>query len=281
MTDDTLPANLASSAFAGTAEDYARHRPPYPQELVDQLVALAPGRGRLLDLGCGPGRLALALAPAFDEVLAVDSEPEMIAVGQRIAEERGMANISWHCCRAEEFGVADDCLDVITIGEAFHRLEQDTVLERAYRWLKSGGVLATMGATNVLRGSQAWHLKVSELAETWTRDSFPRGWASALPGAASEPSLLRRKFESHGFIDIADYHFAQEYEWTIDHVLGYLRSMSVCSPAILGTRRADFEAAVRSTLAEINRDGLFPDVLEFGLTTMRRGAGTPAARSGS
>jgi hypothetical protein len=163
-------------------------------------------------------------------------------------------------------------VDLITVGEAFHRLDQGRVLDLARRWLKPGGVFATMGGTNVLRGSRAWHLALFEVAEEWTRDAFPRGWAPALPGAATDSSALRRLFESHGFVDIADYRFTHAHRWTIDEVLGYVRSMSVCSPAVLGERRAGFEAAVRDALFAIEPHGLFDDELTFGLTIARRPA---------
>ena len=49
-------------AFAGTATYYARYRVPYPAALLQDLLARAglTGAGRLLDLPCGPGRIALA-----------------------------------------------------------------------------------------------------------------------------------------------------------------------------------------------------------------------------
>jgi methylase of polypeptide subunit release factors len=47
-------------------------RPAYPPALHERLVALAPGPGHALDLGCGPGKLAIALSSRFEQVTAVD-----------------------------------------------------------------------------------------------------------------------------------------------------------------------------------------------------------------
>jgi ubiquinone/menaquinone biosynthesis C-methylase UbiE len=86
-----------AEAFAGTAEAYARFRVPYPQLLIDHLRTRAgiTGEGRLLDLACGTGQVALALAPHFSEVWALDREAEMLEVGRREAAARGFENVVW------------------------------------------------------------------------------------------------------------------------------------------------------------------------------------------
>jgi len=56
--------------YAGTAWYYARYRPKYPPSLVKVLREQfrLDGTGRLLDLGCGPGPVAIALAHLFEDV---------------------------------------------------------------------------------------------------------------------------------------------------------------------------------------------------------------------
>jgi hypothetical protein len=50
--------------FAGTAWCYARFRPGYPPAFVHVVRRFGPDdTGRLLDLGCGTGRLTIPLAP--------------------------------------------------------------------------------------------------------------------------------------------------------------------------------------------------------------------------
>ena len=68
---------LGSQAVRGQPPYYARGRLPYPPEVADALsVELAlDGTGRLLDVGCGPGSLALLLAPLFRDVVGLDPDP--------------------------------------------------------------------------------------------------------------------------------------------------------------------------------------------------------------
>ena len=53
--------------YQGTAWYYSRFRPPYPDALVKVLRDTfgLDGAGRLLDLGCGPGPVALRVAHLF------------------------------------------------------------------------------------------------------------------------------------------------------------------------------------------------------------------------
>src|SRR5258706_10790753 len=148
----TTPPNLLPDAFAGAAVAYARYRPPYPEALLSDLLSRVASHGGLLDLACGPGRVALDLAGAFDTVWAVDLEPEMIEIGQQEAARRGVNNVTWGVGPAEELAAPPAAFGLITIGEAFHRLDQAVIARKALGWLKPGGCIATLGGEGVLAG---------------------------------------------------------------------------------------------------------------------------------
>src|SRR5512144_2037025 len=156
-----MPINLRPDAFSGTADAYARFRPPYPPILLDDLLERAAvGTGVLVDLATGPGRIALDLAARFARVVAIDLEPDMIEVGRRRAAERGIANVEWHVGRAEDLDVAPSSVDLVTIGEAFHRLEQSVIAAKAFGWLRPGGCLATLGTEGRFSGDAEWHVRI-------------------------------------------------------------------------------------------------------------------------
>jgi ubiquinone/menaquinone biosynthesis C-methylase UbiE len=81
--------------FTGTAAYYDRFRQPYPSVLFEDLRVRVPigGTGRLLDLACGTGQIAFALAGDFVEVWAVDQEAEFVAFGNAKAKTLGVANM--------------------------------------------------------------------------------------------------------------------------------------------------------------------------------------------
>jgi SAM-dependent methyltransferase len=75
--------------FAETAERVAAHAERQVEELRERLrLLVAPaGDERAVDAGCGPGTLALALAPLVREVVGVDLVPELLEAARRNAPE--------------------------------------------------------------------------------------------------------------------------------------------------------------------------------------------------
>jgi SAM-dependent methyltransferase len=251
-----LPANFRHDAFAGTAEAYARFREPYPRAMLDDLLARAAvGDESLLDLATGPGRIALDLAPRFEQVVAVDLEPEMIDVARASAARRGIDNVEWHVGRAEDFEAQEASFDLITIGEAFHRLRQSVVTGLAFRWLRPGGCLATLGLDGRFEGDAPWQQTVSRVADEYRARAFPDGWAEVLPGD----------------VDIEEHALDVPHAWTFDELAGYLESTSTCSRRALGVHFEPFIEALRSALTA---DGstTFPEVVRWGYTLARKPA---------
>jgi len=67
--------------FDSTVAFYERSRPPYGEAFFATVARrLGFDRSqRLMDLGTGPGMLALGFAPFVGEAIGVDPEPAMIA----------------------------------------------------------------------------------------------------------------------------------------------------------------------------------------------------------
>lgn len=250
------------AAFKSTAEFYSRFRVPYPESLVARLKADA-GLGydsQVLDLATGPGRLALALAPSLREIVAVDVEPEMLEEGRRVARRERIANVRWVQARAEELTIASGSLDLVTIGEAFHRLDQDVVLDRIGQWLNVGGCVAIVGCFGVLDGDYAWQESLRRAVSGWTkaRPAVPSG----TPRGRDHDT---RKLVEAGFAAVINREFVESHTWTRERVLGHLLSTSRFSLAALGDDRDDFEKVVLAALGSHGHDR-FPQEVSCGYT---------------
>jgi 23S rRNA (uracil1939-C5)-methyltransferase len=63
---------------------------------LDLLAQEPLGRSRVLDEGCGAGRLSLALAAAFRWVVGLDGEAPLIQEARRRAAAAGGGNVEFH-----------------------------------------------------------------------------------------------------------------------------------------------------------------------------------------
>jgi ubiquinone/menaquinone biosynthesis C-methylase UbiE len=101
---------------------------------------------RVLDAGCGPGRITIPLAETVGkdgEVIALDIQTEMLAKLQERAQAAGLNNIS-----IIQAGLGEDILDlgpldmavmVTVLGEIPN---QRMAIQQIRGWLKPGGILS-------------------------------------------------------------------------------------------------------------------------------------------
>jgi ubiquinone/menaquinone biosynthesis C-methylase UbiE len=264
--------NFPADAYAGTASYYLRYRFPYPERLLRDLIrnSSVTGEGRLLDLACGPGRVALALASSFREVWAIDLEPEMIEAARREAERRGAENITWLVGRAEDMKVPSASIELITVGEAFHRLDQEVAALQALRWLKPGCCLASLGSYTILHGREPWHRVVLDIISRWTNGNFPPSAGAAAKRPGGGPDHTERVLREAGFEEVASHKLVEPHTWTIDEILGYLYSTSVCSKAVLAGDADTFEAELRTALLAHDPSGMYRESTQWGFTIGRK-----------
>ena len=248
--------------FTSTAAFYSRYRVPYPESLLDSLKTDADlGRESLvLDLATGPGRLALALAPSVREVVAVDIEPEMLNEGRRLARGKHIANVRWVHDRAEDLAVVPGSVDLITIGEAIHRLEQGLILARIGQWLKDDACVALVGCFGVMHGEHAWQESLRGALTDWTKE--PLDGPPATPRGKDHD--IRRLIEA-GFAGVVNREFTVSHVWSRDGILGHLHSTSRFSLSALGDSRERFEAAVLDALGP-DEGRRFPQDVSCGYT---------------
>ena len=76
--------------------------------------ALVRGK-RVLDLGCGDGRLALGVAPLAKEVTGLDPDAELIADAADRARDAGLRNVHFEVGAGQSLPYADGRFDVVIL----------------------------------------------------------------------------------------------------------------------------------------------------------------------
>src|SRR3954451_2186300 len=128
--------------FATTVALYEELRPPYPPAFFRSVVRqLGLGREHaLIDLGTGPGLLALGFAPYVGRIVGVDPEPAMIAAA-RTAAARPSRALTLIEAKAEALPANIGSFDVVTVGRALHWMDRDAALALFERLVAPEGAI--------------------------------------------------------------------------------------------------------------------------------------------
>lgn len=253
--------------FRGSAPFYVRGRPPYAPGLAKALATLLglDGNGRLLDVGCGPGILALALAPFGAEVVGVDPDPDMLAEAARRATENGVDNVRWVRARGEELPAGLGRFRLATFGQSFHWMDRRRVAATLLRMLEPGGAVALVAdrkeppaALPPLPHPPPPHAAIQELTRRWLGPVRRAGQGLLRHGTPGDEEAV---LAAAGFADPARLVLPPGGPWIRgeDDVVAWVWSHSGSAPHLFGARRAEFEGELRALLRDASPAGLFAE----------------------
>ena len=262
------PDSFDPRRFRTTVPYYARYRLAYPDALIARVadhVGLKPGDAAM-DLGCGPGLLAVPLARLGFRVTAVDPEPEMIAACRAAATEAG---VTLDLRQASSFDLPKDSgpFKLVTMGRSFHWMDQGATLTMLDGMVTSDGALALFGDSHPATVENEWHTVLERVGERYGRAEAPHVRRRRDPKQRGQQSVLL----DSAFPRLAGLSEFIRRPITADDIVGLAFSQSVTAPDRLGERAAAFEADLRQALTELSPDGTFTEIAELRALVARRG----------
>lgn len=196
--------------FSDKSANYAKYRPRYPGALFEHLAGLCERHELAWDCATGNGQSALGLVDHFQRVVATDASAAQIDAA--VAHP----NVRYRVAPAEQTGLDDNSVDLVTVGQALHWFDLPRFFAEAERVASQNSVVA------------AWSYRmctvngaVDELLDELYRGIVDDFWPP-------ERDIVDNEYRDIEFprplIAVPD--FEMTVAWTSADMLGYLRTWS-------------------------------------------------------
>ena len=128
--------------FDEIAADYDRHRPLYPDRLIDRACQVAgiSGGDAVLEIGCGSGQLTRALLARRLHVTALEPGPSLIALARQNLAKAG--EVEFVNARFEDAPLPRERFAAVFSASAFHWIDPEVSWQKTADVLAPGGTLA-------------------------------------------------------------------------------------------------------------------------------------------
>jgi SAM-dependent methyltransferase len=249
--------------FAGAAAYYEQGRLPNAPGLAEAFENAfgLDGRGRLLDVGCGPRTVTLPLADLFQEVVGLDADAGMIQEARRLAAGRGVTNARWVQSRAEDLPADLGTFRAVTFAASFHWMDRPLVAGMVRGMLEPDG--AVVHVDNRHQDSLAVDdslsapptERIGDLRRAYIGEDRRAGQGIR----NSSPNDEAAVFRAAGFVgpEVVVVPDGRTIVRSTDDLVAETFSMSSTAPHIFGDRLSEFEADLRRILSEASPDGAF------------------------
>jgi ubiquinone/menaquinone biosynthesis C-methylase UbiE len=147
--------------FREAAAEYLDGRAPYAPGLFERIALLCKlgPTSRVLDLGCGPGQIAVALAPFVGHVTGVDPEPKMLEVARAASSD-----VEWILGSSYELPPLRE-LALVTMGRSFHWMDRRATLAQLDRMIARDGAVALISDEHPDVPANAWHVAFKAITD--------------------------------------------------------------------------------------------------------------------
>lgn len=210
----------------------------------------------VLDLGCGPGQLALGFARFAGAVTAIDPEPTMLRIAAADAADAGY-DIRFIEGSSYDIAPALGRFRLTVIGRAFHWMDRADTLRRLDGMMEIGGALALFGDHYPEVPENAWRAVYNAVLDRYSAQDSARRQRKAAEWPQHEAVLLASAFSQLERIGVIEHR-----RTPLGNIEDRLLSLSSVSREQIGARADTMVAELREKLAPFATDGAVPEVVE-------------------
>jgi SAM-dependent methyltransferase len=261
-----MDSPLPQRRFRSAAKYYLSGRPPYPLLLIRRVVELCALNAThlMLDLGCGPGQLAIAFAPYVREVTALDPEPEMLEIASKNAVS-GDFKIKFVQGGSYSLGVHFGRFQAVTIGRAFHWMDRVATLNLLDTMIESNGAVVLFDDRHPKVPENSWCSSYEKVIDRYAEGDIERQKRRSPDWLRHEAILLASPFHQLERISIIERRLTEVKRFT-DRAL----SLSITSRERLGAKADDLTSEIRELMSSFALQGVVAEVVESTALIARR-----------
>ena len=252
--------NYDPRRFQTTVPYYTRYRLGYPDLLIQRVIAqvgLARGDA-VMDLGCGPGLVAIPFARAGMAVMGVDPEPAMLEAAKAAAAEAGVA-LDLRQGSSFDLPRGIGPFKLVTMGRSFHWMDREATLKALDGLVTPDGAVVLMHDIHTKTAENRWRRMLHELGNDYGRDESFHVEARQKDDFRAHESILMNSAFAH----VESVSVFVRRDLAADDIVGLAFSLSTSAPQKLGDRIGEFETRLRAKLAELSLDGRFEEIAEM------------------
>lgn len=218
-----------------------------------------------MDLGCGPGPLAIPFAKAGMAVTAIDPEPEMLAQLESASRDAGLSIDIRH---GSSFDMPKHIgpFKLVTMGRSFHWMDRAATLEMLATCIDADGAIALFHDDHPKTAENNWWLGLHEVSNAYGRADSPHVREFESRNYRTHVSIVL----DSDFSNIESVGVFVRRDIGIDDIVGLAFSLSSSSPEKLGERKTEFECDLRAALRQISPEEKFVEIAEVTALIARR-----------
>ncbi len=174
------PGVDGKTIFNEDARLYARARPGYPEEIIEEVIAYSGilKGGRILEIGCGPGQATYPFARRGYRMLCVEPGPNMVEVNR---ERTHGCSVEYAVSSFEDWPVEERAFDMALAASSFHWIPEEIGFPKVAQALKDHGAFALLRNKHPRpysaifnKMTEAYRVHSPELAATESEDDAQR-----------------------------------------------------------------------------------------------------------